>query len=227
MRRTAERAVVLALMTLIGGGVLLTACTGGSTGASQPVAQSTPQAAATSPPSPTVEPVATIAVEQPTPAPSPTVAVYWPEQVEIPSIQVKGPVVQVGLEPDGTMEAPKGPDVIGWYTGSVAPGVAGNTLITAHVDWLNRETGKPQEAVFWNLRKVQSGDQVVVRSENDQTYTYVVKESFLVGFDDTEALKYVQPTTEPIMTLITCEGDFDQNTRNYSKRRIVIAELQT
>ena len=159
-------------------------------------------------------------------SPSPEPVVYWPQQIEIPAINVKAPVVHVGLEPDGAMEAPKGPDIIGWYTGSVAPGMHGNALVTAHVDWQDRTTGQAQTAVFWDLDKLKQGDQVIVHAEENQTFTYTVKDSVLVRFDDPDALKYLEPTENPILTMITCEGNFDQSSRNYDMRRIVIADLQ-
>ncbi|HEX2172403.1 MAG TPA: class F sortase [Dehalococcoidia bacterium] len=157
---------------------------------------------------------------------SPAVPVYLPREIEIPDINVKAPVVQVGLTPDGAMEAPNGPDIIGWYNGSVAPGVRGNALVTAHVDWLDRQTGQSRTAVFWDLHKLEKGDTVIVHAEENKSFTYTIRETFTVRFDDPEALKYLEPKDDPILTLITCEGDFDANTRNYDKRRIVVADMQ-
>ena len=244
LRRAVSRAGLLGLGA--GLGVALTALTAltACTTSNQP----TPSADATPSPEISAEPtqaatptevappvvaspeVASPVVEAPSPEASPSpaaiVPVYWPQQIEIPSIKVKAPVVQIGLEPDGAMEAPNGPDIIGWYTGSVAPGVAGNALVTAHVDWLDRSTGKARTAVFWDINKLKKGDQVIVHAEENQKFTFLVKDSVLVKFDDPDALKYLEPTETPTLTMITCEGDFDQSSRNYDKRRIVLTELQ-
>lgn len=213
-------------LSALGIGVVLAASGcffGGASASPTPTASESPQAVVV----PTTSTASANVAPFPSPAASPEVAVYWPQQIEIPTINVRAPVVQVGLEEDGAMEAPNGPDIIGWYTGSVAPGITGNALVTAHVDWLDRRTGQSEEAVFWNLHELQQGDRVIVHSEEDKTFTYTVKESVLVAFDDPDALEYLQPTDEAILTLITCEGDFDQETRNYDQRRIVVAELQS
>ena len=217
--------VGLALLTLIA----LTGCA--SNNQQSPAATATatsPQTADQPADEETPEPVASPEDETESleASPSPEPVVYWPQQIEIPAINVKAPVVHVGLEPDGAMEAPKGPDIIGWYTGSVAPGMQGNALVTAHVDWLDRTTGQSRTAVFWDLDKLKQGDQVIVHAEENQQFSYVVKDSVLVKFDDPDALKYVEPTETSILTMITCEGNFDQSSRNYDMRRIVVADLQ-
>jgi LPXTG-site transpeptidase (sortase) family protein len=211
----------------------LTACFGQSTPATPtagPQAGTSPTTGAVAAPTtslPTIAPARPSPAASPSPSPSPAaVTVYWPEEIEIPKISVKAQVVHIGLDSDGAMEAPNGPDIIGWYTGSVAPGIDGNTLVTAHVDWLDRQTGTSREAVFWNLHKLEKGDRIIVRSEENKSFTFAVKDSITVRFDDQDALKYLDPTDNAILTLITCEGDFDANTRNYDLRRIVVAERQ-
>ncbi len=217
--------LALALITLIA----LTGCASNNQQSPTPAAtaaspQTADQPADVETPEPTASPEEETESLEASPSPEPVV--YWPQQIEIPAINVKAPVVHVGLEPDGAMEAPKGPDIIGWYTGSVAPGTQGNALVTAHVDWLDRTTGQARTAVFWDLDKLKQGDQVIVHAEENQQFTYVVKDSVLVRFDDPDALKYLEPTETPILTMITCEGNFDQSSRNYDMRRIVIADLQ-
>ena len=50
-------------------------------------------------------------------------------------------------------------------------------------------------------------------------------ETASVPWNDPSGLAYLQPTRESILTLVTCEGSFDEGTHNYSNRRIVVAEL--
>lgn len=47
-----------------------------------------------------------------------------PDQVSIPAIQVDAPVMGVGLDADGWVDAPppEDPNLAGWFTGAVSPG---------------------------------------------------------------------------------------------------------
>lgn len=211
-------------LTGLGAALTLTlaACSNNSTQTAAPTSAASPTTAVTVPT--TAPTLPTLVPASPSPAASPTVAVYWPQEVEIPKIKIKALVVQVGLDENGEMEAPSGPDLIGWYTGGVAPGVDGNALITAHYDWLDRQTGKAGPAIFWDLKQLEKGDKIIINSEENKTFTYAVKDTFTVRFDDPAALKYLQPTDKAILTAISCEGTFDPVTRNYDLRRIVVAE---
>src|SRR5690349_12906869 len=60
-----------------------------------------------------------------------------PVALDIPAIGVAGPVDEVGLRPDGTLEVPApGPtyDQPAWYRGSPTPGRVGPSVILGHVD---------------------------------------------------------------------------------------------
>jgi LPXTG-site transpeptidase (sortase) family protein len=142
-----------------------------------------------------------------------------PVAVAIPKIGVQSDVVSLGVEPDGTLEAPKTGDVVGWYLQSARPGQAGNFVASGHLDW-NR-----QPAVFWQLRSLQPGDQIQVVAADGQRYTYSVEWIRSVSAQTTDLDTILGPTTQRLLTLITCGGAFDSITRDYADRVIVRARL--
>ena len=148
----------------------------------------------------------------------PVVHGAMPERLVVPSIGVNAPVITVGLDEEGRMLSPEGPDPVGWYTFSPTPGQPGNTVISGHRDWRTGVTG-----VFWRLGELGPGDRlsVVLADGNEVTYEVVV--SVLLGPDDMSIDEIVGQTEEEIITLITCEGVFDPVTHDYDRRRVIWA----
>jgi LPXTG-site transpeptidase (sortase) family protein len=85
--------------------------------------------------------------------------------------------------------------------GSVFPGISGNTYLFAHStdNWWN--VGR-YNAVFYLLKELQPGDDVVVFFEN-QRHDYVVESTVIKDADDTEFLKNAQKGPERLI-LQTC-----------------------
>jgi sortase A len=148
----------------------------------------------------------------------PVVHGAMPERLVVPSIGVDAPVVVVGLDEEGGMVSPDGPDPVGWYTFSPTPGQPGNTVVSGHRDWRTGVTG-----VFWRLGELVPGDRLSVVLADGNEVTYEVILSVLVGPDDMTIEEIVGQTQEEIITLITCEGVFDPESREYDKRRVVWA----
>ena len=177
-------------------------------------------------------PTSTITTPTPVPTPEPT-ATSTPVPVipkealwmKIPAIGVDAGIVEVGLEPDGAMGSPPNGDLVGIYSGGPGPGMRGNVLLDGHYDYMNPRTGVAQLGVFYRLKDLKPGAQVIIATQ-DNTYTYVVTKSLLYRYDDPAALEVLMPGDEPIITMITCEGAFDQATRLYSHRRVVVARLE-
>jgi sortase (surface protein transpeptidase) len=63
--------------------------------------------------------------------------------------------MDLGLEPDGTLEVPPGAFPAGWYTGAPTPGELGPAVIAGHISW--RGPG-----VFHDLHRLSVGDLVTV-----------------------------------------------------------------
>lgn len=145
-------------------------------------------------------------------------------RIAIPAIGIDATIVSVGLDPDGAMGSPDGPHDVGWYKYGPVPGEKGNVLLDGHVDWTNRQTGVAFGAVFWDLKTLKPGTKVTI-TDGEQEFVYQVTEYRRYRWDDPEGVSVLQPTQDPRITMITCGGQFDRASRNYSMREVVIAEL--
>src|SRR4051794_30554960 len=56
-----------------------------------------------------------------------------PTRIRIPAMHVDSKLLDLGLNPDGTVEVPKSPSVAGWYDKGVRPGAAGSPESLGHV----------------------------------------------------------------------------------------------
>jgi sortase (surface protein transpeptidase) len=143
-----------------------------------------------------------------------------PVRIDIPSIAVSAPVDPVGLNPDGSLEVPKDFDRAGYYTGRPTPGEIGPAVIEGHVD----STRRP--AVFYRLRKLRGGDEVVITRADGTRPVFVVDrlEEHSKDAFPTEGVYGRVP--EATLRLITCAGTFDRRTGRYRDNLIVFARLK-
>lgn len=88
---------------------------------------------------------------------------------------------------------------------SKVPGEGGNIVIYGH----NKKN------LFGPIRWIKVGDEIKVLNQEGKEFSYRVKEALTLTPD---AIEYVYPKEEEILTLYTCTGAFD------SKRFIVIAK---
>lgn len=123
---------------------------------------------------------------------------------------------------DGIMVNPSGPWVVGWYRQTATLGEQGNVVMAGHVDFWN-----VGPSVFFNLRDLTEGDEIVLSGENDRAYTYAVDwvETYLLEDLTTGGvLEEVSGFTETrSVTLITCGGEFDYVNGEYLSRMVVRA----
>jgi Sortase domain len=143
-------------------------------------------------------------------------AAEGPTWISIPSIGVKASVVPVGLQADGAMQVPD-PDKVGWYKLGPRPGEPGPAVLVGHVYY------RPSPAVFYRLRQLRPGDEILVGQRGGAT------SRFLVGRLERHP-KSALPTnriwtgaTRPLLRLITCGGSFDRRTGHYRDNLIVYA----
>jgi LPXTG-site transpeptidase (sortase) family protein len=136
--------------------------------------------------------------------------------MSIPSISLVAPLVPMGVRPDGYMDLPNSPHDVAWYQFTSKPGMGGNAVFSAHVDYINYGP-----AVFWNLSKVRPGDGVSIRLRDGSVVRYVVASAVTVPLEQLDVASAIAPTEQESITLITCGGDFAAG--NYSHRVIVHA----
>ncbi len=136
-------------------------------------------------------------------APQQSTSDVIPTEVSIPKIGLNLKVVSSPLV-NGTWETYQG--VANYAEGtSGINGKDGNIGIFAH----DRNDG------FTNIKLLNPGDTIVIKGENTIA-TYVVEKSAIAN---PSAVDVFYPTSEPKLTLVTCDGAFSE------QRYVVIAQL--
>ena len=146
-----------------------------------------------------------------------------PVRIDIPGIGVSSPLVDLGLNTDGTLEVPVDFDKAGWFTGGNYPGDPEGPpgLIAGHVDDI---TGP---AVFYRLPELAIGDEVMVTRADNTVAVFVVTGSRQYPKDALPTDEIYAPVGDSEIVLITCTGDFDQSARSYEDNLVVRATLDT
>lgn len=179
-----------------------------------------PPPAATAPSSPAG---ATIASPAPTPTPQPTPTGIPagegldPARVTIPAIGVDAEVIDLGLNPDGTMEVPEDFSQTGWFEYGSRPGQQGPAVIAGHID----STTGP--AVFYRLDQLRPGQRITVHSPQGERVTFAVERIGEYPKDAFPTDAVYRFTDEPTLRLVTCGGPFDETIGHYENNVIVFA----
>ena len=203
----------------------LTAC-GGTEVAAEPdvVARSelVPTFTPLPPPTATDTPLPLPTATEPylTPTPDQFESAGKPVRLRIPAIGVDAPVEQVGVLETGEMDVPKIADNVAWYQHGPLPGQPGGSVINGHLDQANRP------AVFFQLRHVIPGDEMVVQYSNGDEYVFEIVRK--ARYLDTQVPmgRLLGPSVDRRLSLITCDGAWDQGEANYSQRLVVEARLK-
>ncbi|GGU36284.1 class F sortase [Streptomyces lavendofoliae] len=127
-----------------------------------------------------------------------------PVRVEIPAAGVDtGPVLDLGLAADGTVEVPSVADAdrIGWYDKGVTPGETGPAVLIGHFDTARGP------AVLKDVAKVRTGDEIRVRRADGTTAVFRVRELEQVDKKVFPTRKVYGDTARPELRLITCGGE--------------------
>lgn len=141
-----------------------------------------------------------------------------PASVTLPS-GTGADVLPAGVKADGVLDVPEDPQRIGWWTGGAMPGEPfGAMVLAGHVD--SRELGL---GVLAELRDVEVGDVITV-SNGAGRYRYEVESAVSIPkarlAEGTEAFRH---DVDHRLVLITCVGEFDQQTRSYADNLVVTA----
>lgn len=154
-----------------------------------------------------------------TPGPAFTDTVAEPDRLIIPKINIDAHVKSVGVDANGDMATPGNPTDVAWYKLGPHPGMLGSAVIDGHLN-----TRYVKQAVFYNLKQLQPGDEVQIRTVDGQ----------MVVFKVTRVQDYAEdaPTEEifnakgsvPYLNLISCAGDWDPVKKIYNNRIVVFTE---
>lgn len=149
--------------------------------------------------------------------PSPTWA--EPARITAPSIGVQAQVLPLGLNEDGGLKVPEDPWLVGWWRGGSRPGEEGPAVLVGHKD---SRTGP---AVFYGVGELVSGDELIVDDLNGRTATFVVTGIEQVGREAFPTDRVYGKTELPELRILSCGGEFDEETRQYEDNVIVYARL--
>jgi len=138
-------------------------------------------------------------------------------EVRLPTVDVRSPLVELDVGPDGALQPPADPNVAGWYVRGSVPGEPGPTVIAGHVD---SRTGP---AVFYRLDQLNAGDRVEVARSDGQVFAYRVATVERYPKNDFPTARVYGPTPGPELHLITCGGDFDRRVGHYRDNIVVTA----
>ncbi len=125
-------------------------------------------------------------------------------QMFIDKIGVVAPVDTYGLDENLTPVVPTGDDardVVAWYDFSAEPGTGSNVVFGGHVTWFG-------PAVFWDLGSLVAGDEIRLVGVDGTQVLYKITDVYRVASDDAQAVEVMWPTPDPVITVITCVGDF-------------------
>jgi sortase (surface protein transpeptidase) len=140
-----------------------------------------------------------------------------PVRVRIPSIGVDSGLEELVRAPDQSIAVPRDPSSAGWWAGGPRPGQVGPAVILGHVD---SRTGP---AVFFRLKELTAGDEVLVDRADGTTARFLVTSSdrFQKAEFPSELVYY--PTLEPELRLVTCGGPIDPSTGHYRDNVVLVA----
>ncbi|MFE6359097.1 class F sortase [Streptomyces sp. NPDC057806] len=152
-----------------------------------------------------------------TPAPLPYAV---PDRVRIPAIQVDAPMLAVGLDAEGWVDAPppEDPNLAGWFTGAVSPGEKGTAVVVGHVD------NSQGPAVFYGLGALKKGNRVEVARKDGKTAVFEIYgiEVFEKNNFPGDRVYGSKGTAE--LRVITCGGGFSKQ-NGYDGNVVAFARL--
>ncbi|MGZ4606270.1 MAG: class F sortase [Blastococcus sp.] len=145
-----------------------------------------------------------------------------PVHLDIPAIRVSSDLLQLGLNPDHTLQVPplSRVSLAGWYRGSPTPGQLGPSVLLGHVDSAEYGAG-----VFFQLGRLRPGDTVTVRRADHTAATFKVTRVASYPKDRFPTLEVYGNTSDAELRLITCGGAFDASARSYLNNIVVYASL--
>lgn len=144
-----------------------------------------------------------------------------PTKFSIPKIEINTAIEAVGMDARGRMDVPQNVNNVAWYKLGYKPGDEGSAVISGHYD---QSTGAP--AVFYNLSKLNTGDEINVEDEAGNKRTFIVFDKKQFPYESLPLRDIFATAGSPTLNLITCAGNWDTNNKNYSMRTVIYSRLQ-
>ena len=144
-----------------------------------------------------------------------------PQSLAIEKLGVEATVESVGMDEKGRMDVPKGVMNVAWYNLGAKPGDNGSAVLAGHLD---TPQGKP--AVFYSLGTLKKGDEIKVTNSKGKKLIYVVEKIATYDTDKFPLVEVFADASGKRLNLITCNGTWDKNNKNYLKRLVVYSTLK-
>jgi hypothetical protein len=143
-----------------------------------------------------------------------------PVSLKIPAIGVTARVIPLGLDPGGGVAVPSlhTPFLTSWYDKGPTPGEDGPAVLLGHVD-----AASVGPAVFYKLGDLAPGDLVYVGRRDHRTAVFRVTAVAMYPEQRFPSHDVYGSTPNPTLRLITCGGDYDQQTHHYLDRTVAFA----
>jgi len=190
------------------------------------------------------EPATGTSLPEPSPSPPPTPAASWSSlmRIAIPDLGIDAPVVEVGwveVEVDGKRQVQweVADFAAGYHTGSASPGQTGNVVISGHhnikgkvfknisLAWNDAYAELQADGITWRSDAL-DGRSIYLYNVEGQQFQYVIEGMYKMPDQNVseeqrkENARFMAPTLEPALTLITC-WPYTNNTH----RVVVVARL--
>ena len=145
-----------------------------------------------------------------------------PVRLIIPAISIDAPIEGVGTQSNADLATPtQNPwQNVGWYKQGPQPGERGSAVIDGHLD---RPGGFP--AVFWHLRDLHIGDEVLVKNTSGKTLRFQVTRIALYPPQDAPIQDIFGNWGGTYLNLITCAGDWIPSQHQTNLRLVVYTSL--
>ena len=144
-----------------------------------------------------------------------------PRRIVIPTLQAQAPIVKVGTGPDGQLDVPINPHVVGWWSPGAEPGAAKGTAIFAgHINFAG-VTG-----TLADIGTLRPGDTVDVYGTHVGKRTKVAFRVTGVRTYHKTHLPYRRIFDQQSigrLAIVTCGGPFDASTGNYLDNIVAFA----
>lgn len=145
-----------------------------------------------------------------------------PVRLDIPQLQVSSDLLQLGLNPDQTVQVPPltRDSRAGWYKYSPTPGQLGPSVLLGHVDSAEYGPG-----VFFKLGALRPGATLTVTRSDNTAAVFRVDRVVSYRKDKFPTLEVYGNTDSAQLRLITCGGKFDSASHDYDSNIVAFATL--
>ncbi|MFC9811318.1 class F sortase [Streptomyces virginiae] len=142
------------------------------------------------------------------------------QRIRIPTISVDAPVMTVGLDAEGWIDAPPPQDrnLAGWYLNGISPGQRGSAVIVGHVD------NAQGPAVFYGLGSVKPGNRIEVERYDGRTAVFEVYGVEVFSKEAFPGARVYGDTGHAELRVITCGGGYSK-ARGYDGNVVVFARM--